>query len=241
MSRDDTAMTTNVGNPNASALMSRDDTAMKMTTNVGNPNASALSELKKSIFDMSTKLNNLYESITSTSLVASKSAGEVVGNTSPLIRPPSSYADIIASDIIASSLVKTVVSQTLKEQYKAVSVKSTLVVYGFPEEGADYDELLSMFDYMGCRCDIIQHTRLGRSMSNNQKNGRANIGRPIRVELNSPDSVDLVLSKARYLRQNNYYYGVNVDRWLSADELHALKSLRQRCRELNEISGVSTN
>ncbi len=205
------------------------------SSTVGNSNAPNLSILMKSIDDMNIKLNKLCSSISSVSTTITNTGSSTAINGNETIHHPPSYSDVVTSNIVSSDLVKSVVSQTIKEQHKTTSVKSTLVVYGFPEEGVDYEELIAMFDYLGCRCDISRHIRLGRPVSN----GRKNIARPIKVELRSPDMVDSILSQAKYLKQCDYYGSVNVDRWRSSEELQNIKSLRQRCCELNEASDIS--
>ena len=120
-----------------------------------------------------------------------------------------SYASVVSGDV--SSVVKAVVSQTMKEQQRVSDDKSTIVVYGFPEDGNDRRELHKMLDFFGCRCDIAQHTRIGR-MTDHSK---SLYGRPIKVKLNSPREANLIFSCAKYLRSEAYYAGVNLSKWLS--------------------------
>ena len=65
----------------------------------------------------------------------------------------------------------------------------TVVVHNFPEDNNDYEELLHMFDILRCRCDIIQHFRIGYDFSSyrNKKTAR----RPIKVQLLSSGDVKI--------------------------------------------------
>ncbi len=125
--------------------------------------------------------------------------------------------------MVAANL-SSVAKSVMKEQRKADKAESTLVVYGFPEDDNDSDELTHMFDFLGCVCNINSHTRFGRV-------GTA--PRPIKVQLKSSDEVSLVLSHAKYLRDDLFYKGVNISKWLTQEELSHIKSLRQLCQKLN--------
>ena len=193
-----------------------------------------LADVEKSVLELGNKLAGVVSSLDSlredirvkVSAYSDKNApkaGTFASSTANASSPPT-YADIAASEV-----VKKVISQTLAEQCKLTLDKSTLVVYGFPEEGDDYDELLAMFECPDCHCDVIRHQRMGHAARNN-------VGRPIKVELRSPRAAGFILSNIRRLKDDAYYTGVKISKWLSAEELRELKSLRQRCNKLNEVS-----
>ncbi len=146
-------------------------------------------------------------------------------------RKPLSYANVVSGDV--SSVVKAVVSQTMKEQQRVSDDKSTIVIYGFPEDGNDRVELREMFDFIGCRCAIAQHTRIGCVTDHSRS-------RPIKVKLNSPGEANLIISCAKYLKSETYYAGVNLGRWLSLSELENVKQLRLQCAQLNSSSKEKT-
>ena len=87
-----------------------------------------------------------------------------------------SYADVVSSDI-----AKSAISQAIKEQRKAEARDATIVVNSFPECNNDYEELLHMFDVLRCRCDIIQHFRIGYDLSTYRNKNTAR--RSIKVQL----------------------------------------------------------
>ena len=58
--------------------------------------------------------------------------------------------------------------------------------------------------------------------------------RHIKVELRSTSAITFILSHAKYLRDSNYHYRVNICKWLKPEELHDLKALRQHCHDLNK-------
>ena len=64
---------------------------------------------------------------------------------------------------------------------------SSVVVRGFPEANNDYHELLTMFDYLHCRCEITHHFRMSRIIRKNKKSS----GRPIKVQLRPPGDVEV--------------------------------------------------
>ena len=142
-------------------------------------------------------------------------------------RKPPSYASVVSGDV--NSVVKAVVYQTMKEEQWVSDKKATIVVYGFPEDGNDRSELHKMLDFIGCRCDIAQHTRIGRITDHS----KSLYGRLIKVKLNSPREANLILSCAKYLRSEAYHAGVNLSKWLSLGELENVKQLREQCAQFN--------
>mgnify|MGYP000626795235 CR=1 FL=1 len=146
-------------------------------------------------------------------------------NKTSIVKPQLSFADVVASDI-----VKNVVSQTIKEQQKVDSDICTIVVYGFPEDGNDYYDLLNMFDFLECNCKIVRYSRFVRVV----KKDNTFSGRPIKVELRSSGDVNFVLSCAKQLSKDAYYSGVYVNKWLSEEEMKNVKYLCQLCFDLNK-------
>ena len=132
-----------------------------------------------------------------------------------------------------NAVVKTVVNQIIKEQQKVYNDRSSIVVYGFPEENKDSQELINMFKFLDCRCEIIMHIRIGPS----QKLG----GRLLKVVLKSPNDVNFVLSNAKHLKHDKYYSGVYLSKWLLREELNNIKLLRQECEDLNKANQDKVN
>ena len=85
-----------------------------------------------------------------------------------------------------------------------------------------------MFDFLCCHCAIVRCSRIGRQINS--------LSRPIKVELMSPGDVNHILSVTRRLRENEFYYGVNISKWLSREELERMKRLRKQCADLNSAS-----
>ena len=115
------------------------------------------------------------------------------------------------------------------EQRKEDTKKSTLVVHGFPEDSHDHVDLTDMLSFLRYRCDIIRHARFGQ-IGNIEKKLRV---RPIKIELKSVGDANLILSNAKYLRNNAYYHDVYINKWLSENELENIKNLREKCLELS--------
>ena len=85
-----------------------------------------------------------------------------------------------------------------------------------------------MLSFLICRCDIIRHARFGQ-VENIEKKLRVH---PIKIELKSVGDVNLILFNAKYLRNNAYYHGVYINKWLSENEFENKKNLR-KCFELS--------
>jgi hypothetical protein len=51
------------------------------------------------------------------------------------------------------------VSEAFRAQQEVNTDNVTLVVAGFPEEGNDLPQLHEMFDFLGCKCDIIRQAK----------------------------------------------------------------------------------
>ena len=87
-----------------------------------------------------------------------------------------------------NAVVKTVVNQKIKEQQKVNNDRSSIVLFGFPEENKDRQELLSVFKFLDSCCEIIMYIRIGRTQKS--------VGCPLKVVLKSSSDVNFVLSNA---------------------------------------------
>ena len=141
-----------------------------------------------------------------------------------------SYCEVAAKDL--HKVVQTAVSASIKEQQIVDRAKSSIVVYGFLEDGDDNRELRRMIDYLQCNCSILSHARIGYVANRDTKSARR--PRPIKLELKSPHEVSLILNNANYLKEDEYYAGVIVSKWMSREELNNVKILRQQCSDLNK-------
>ena len=133
-------------------------------------------------------------------------------------------------------MVKSAVSEVFREQHKVDTARLSVVVYGFLEEGKDSEQLFEMFNYLSCRCDVIRHSRIGRSSNRNSK-----AIRPIKVEFKSASDTSSVLSRANRLRHDDYYAGVYIDKWLSDEDMKSMQQLRSQCGKLNNDYPPSVN
>ena len=178
--------------------------------------------------ELSKKLLDSSSNVAALSISTSTAATHHTSSLSEVPRPPA-YADVVAS-----GLLKTAESEALKEDRKAISDGCTIVVYGFPEDGSDHNDLMDMFDFLCCRCVITRQARIGHAASHDA-NSKCH---PTKVELISSGAVDFLLVNARHLREDNFYSGANICRWLSRDELNELRLVRQQCNDLNDITPV---
>jgi hypothetical protein len=113
----------------------------------------------------------------------------------------------------------------MKEQQQVLADKCCIAVYGFPEEGSDETQLEDMLYYLGCSGMMFHYSRIGKNTDNKT--------RPIKLELCSLNDKNIVLSRSSRLRDDNYYWGVRLSKWLSDAEVKSLNQQRRRCNELN--------
>jgi hypothetical protein len=165
------------------------------------------------------KIQSLHNAITK--LISSEDAITATGDKSVPPRYPLTYAQAAVS----TAAVKSAVSEAIQEQQKAASDKSSVVVFGFPDEGDDYKHLREMLDFLDCRCIITHHSRVG--FANNRV-------RPIRLELKSANDAKLVLARAKHLRADEYYAGVFINKWLSETEMKLVREKRRECDNLSK-------
>jgi len=144
------------------------------------------------------------------------------------------YASVLSKSV--SETIKSAIVENIEYQKKADIDKKSIAVYGFPEDGKDYDDLHDLLAYLHCHGDIVQHMRIGRAAGQ----GKTNTGRPLKVILRLASDCDYVLSRVNLLRKNSYYDGVYISRWLSQEEMCKLKLLRQRCFDMNKSSTVDS-
>ena len=96
-------------------------------------------------------------SSSSVQILASNANNDAVGQlsqSSSCVQQHLIYAKAVTSDV-----VKSVVTQVIEEQRKVDNLNSTIVVYGFPDDhNDDYSELVSMFDFLQCHCEIVRYS-----------------------------------------------------------------------------------
>jgi hypothetical protein len=179
-----------------------------------------LSALQSSVSAMSSSIDQLTQQLSG---IASRfpSSPPILDVSSSKSGPPT-YADVVSA-----SFVKAAVSEAIREHQQISANEVCIAVYGFPEEGHDKEQLQEMFDYLGCACCIVGQSRVGLS-------ARSNLPRPIKLELKSATDANLLLSKARFLRRDDYYTGVFINKWLTQDEAKRVKHLREWCNSLNK-------
>ena len=183
-------------------------------------------DIKKMHTDLLNKLQSVQQDVSA--LLSNRATNESTFINSTL-QPPKqpTFADVVSTDVM-----KSVVSLTLKEQQKIMIDGSSIAVYGFPEEGDDYNELKKMFDYLGGNWDIVRHVRIGNPASDTKD-------RTIKVQFRTPNIVSQILLNSKYLKDEAYYRGVGISKWLSQDEVKAIKALRQQCTQLNKLDKSS--
>jgi hypothetical protein len=124
--------------------------------------------VKQTIANLETKVQYFHEEVIAKLNTYSNDVSKaVVKQQKP---PPFTYA---AAAAVSADVLKSVVAETIREQQKATTNSSCLVVNGFPEESKDYTQLVEMLSYLQYKCDIICCSRIGH-----QKGSKI---RPIKV------------------------------------------------------------
>ena len=178
--------------------------------------------------DLNNQVSHISNEIASMSKVLSSMAASTMPSSSA-----STGADL-AKAVVASTSYASVLTKSIKTaiaEHKQADVDNcSIAVYGFPEGKSDYDELYDMFAFLGCRSEIVHYRRIGRP--DNQRSKRQ--WRPIKVTLRTASDCQYILSHASHLRDDAYYVGVFIGRWMSQEEASKLRDLRKRCDELNK-------
>jgi hypothetical protein len=94
------------------------------------------------------------------------------------------------ADILSAGMMKSAMSQAIREHHQAVSDKASVVIYGMPEDNHDQQDVLELLDFLGYPCHNAQHTRLGRPVTHK----RPSAPRPIKLELKSANDVTCSVS-----------------------------------------------
>ena len=161
-----------------------------------------------------------------------KTAVQSASNVSTSLPNPCQPKLPTYAEALSANSMKAAVAQAMKEQRQADCDEASVVVYGFPEEGCDEDQLQEMLHFLNCPRNIYRHYRIGRPVD---RAASASISpRPIKLEFISNVDANLLLSNAKKLRREEYYSGVNISRWLTRDKMKEIKLLRQQCNALNK-------
>ena len=136
-------------------------------------------------------------------------------------------------------VVQSIVSTSIKEQQTADWAKFFIAVYGFLEDGDNHKELLRMFGCLQCRCVIISHARIGNVANRDTKS--AKWPHSIKVEFKLLYDVSSILNNTKFLKEDKYYAGVNLCKWLSREELINLKRFRPQCIDLNKAHSADAH
>jgi hypothetical protein len=134
---------------------------------------------------------------------------------------------------VSTTMLKAAITEAMREQQMEASDKATVATYGFPEDGPDQPYLREMLQFLNCPCNVICSKRVG------QPGNAASALRPIKLEIKAASDASILLSKAKNLRLNDYYAGIYINKWLSEDEMQAVKLERKRCYELNQQHPVA--
>jgi hypothetical protein len=184
----------------------------KMTVSM-TPTNNDIDSMKQSLAALGDKIESLCSEMTKLKPNGSEAC-------TPVIQPcqPKKFAELFSSDDM-----KNVVMQVIREERKVNTSSACLVISGFPEEGQDYSQLVDMLQFLGVKCDIMRHSRIG-----NQNSTKV---RPIKIELRSASDAGEILNRAKQLRYDDYYANTYINRWLSESEM---KLRHSQCDALNQ-------
>ena len=130
-------------------------------TNLNNRLSSVCNDFKMLHKDIAQKflaitaqLSFATSSATSDQTSARNANNDAVGQllqSTPCVQQHLSHAKVVSTDVVKSS-----VTQVIEEQREVHNLTSTIVAYGFPgNKSDDYSELVSVFNYVHCRSEIV--------------------------------------------------------------------------------------
>ena len=156
-----------------------------------------------------------------------------------------SYAEATSSHLgVFGEAVKSVVVQTIREQKHEEMEKISVAIYGLPEVGNDAKNLNKALAEVDFKGKFVSFIRIGhianKSVGNESAKANAAKPRPLKVVLLSwsarANLLDLFARKKQATKLSFI-----ITAWLSREEMVNIKSLWQRCHELNDKSGDLTN
>ena len=140
---------------------------------------------------------------------------------------PGPYAAAISSNIL--DIVKCVVATSIRENKAVERGRASVAIHNLNEHENDVINVQDLFDYLECNVRVIKVTRLGRVKSSKKP-------RLLRVELATEFDRDILLRAAKYLKDDSSTPHIYITQWLQPEELTKLKSVQDRCHELNRQS-----
>ncbi len=143
-----------------------------------------------------------------------------------------SYASVVDSQSITEA-VKKAISASIKDTMS--SDASSVSIYGLPESDQDCKDVCAMLEALSVNCRPVTGCRMGKATPvTSTKRCRA-----LKVVFGTRGEAQMVLRAARHLRGHHLYNGVRIARFLSNDEMAAVKKLRIQCQQLNKDAGCT--
>ena len=138
-----------------------------------------------------------------------------------------SYAAAISSNI--SDIVKCAVATSIREN-KAIERGRVLVaIHNLNEHENDVINVQDLFDYIECNVRVVKVIHLGRMKSSKKPH-------LLRVEQATGFDRDILLRAAKYLKDDSSTRHIHITQWLQPEKHTKLKSVQDRCHELNRQS-----
>ena len=205
----------------------------------GFPNVQhGISNALQSNFDnLSSKISSIEKSLTQLQQDVSKqvatdlSCHNVMTPSHIITLPkPPSYAAAVSGDI--TKLVKTAVSESMREHKIIERDNACVAVHKMREYGNDVNDFRNLCEYLDCDVHIVSVTRIGQKAQSSKKI------RILKVQLQSASDKMKLLKSSKALKEDRSTSTIFFTPWLSAVEMAKLRNLQSRCRQLND--GVPT-
>jgi hypothetical protein len=103
-------------------------------------------------------------------------------------------------------------------------------MYGLYENHRDWADVADILCLIACQARPVKITRFGRTDGKRP--------RPLKMEMRSPVDSNELLSCARELRNDDSTQHLRLAPWLNEQEMNKVKTVRKRCKELNDAAGV---
>ena len=230
-------ITTNIALPatNSGALPSTNSDVLQrcidLTTEVKN--------LSSKVVEMGQQMSSIQSTLTaftvdnfvSSSMDSNSSNGNSIPMPAMQLTGSKSYAQVLSQDL--SKAVEAAVSETLTSQRHSERASLSVVIYGLPEENNDRSKVLNMFSSISCHAKPIKMFRLGRDGHSGKS------PRPLKVDMRTLHDRNELLSSASQLIKSVLTKHIRISAWLSREDMAKVRSLRERCKMLNDSAPVN--
>jgi hypothetical protein len=181
-------------------------------------------------------LSTLVESAQPT-VDAAVTSDQAISSTKPL------YSKI-AAQAPTRNLLKDVITEVIQSRdHKAVQ-DTSVVLLGVPPSKDDAKMVSDIMTAINCSSKIAKIQRLGKYTKDNSNSAAESVAQPANRVLPLLVTFQTELDRSNIIRNakmlsSTPFSQVFVRKWLSKDELHSERMLREKCNKLNDLRGLN--